>query len=226
MSLASISRTALGLALLVLTTACFAEPEQGTTTTTMATDAATTSDCDPGSFACACLNGVCEPGLACTDDVCLPVGSTTGSDTENSSSVTATSASTTADTTQSTSGTSEGVDTGTSAETTTGAGDTTGMTMACADQPGGASEVACNNCFDCTHENDCQLQFAVCDATPSCNTIATCLRECAISGNCFDDCCAGAVGGAVSAALALQTCREDSCIGGACESYADPLCSM
>lgn len=56
--------------LLAISAGCFTEPaesEPGSPT------------CDPGSFGCECLGGVCEPDLECTStNVCIPEGCTPG----------------------------------------------------------------------------------------------------------------------------------------------------
>ncbi|MGH1345438.1 MAG: hypothetical protein ACRBN8_27995 [Nannocystales bacterium] len=189
-------------------------------------------NCTPGTAICECDGqGRCGPDLECTGNVCLPQGGTTvtptSTDSDSSTSTTGTSTtSTTAptdtmptDTTPSTTSVDTSTSTSTSAETTD-ASDTTDPPASCAE-----SEETCDDCFSCTHGNECEPEDSACDAQPGCSTAVACMQDCAVSGLCFDNCCAGLTPSAESAALALQTCREDTCIAGACRSYASFQCS-
>ena len=251
MALASTSRSTLGLAALIaLLAGCFTEPDEGTTTG---------SSCDPGSFGCECLGGVCEPdlectasnvcipedctpgtaicgcdaqgrcgpGLECTNAVCVPTGGTSvgTSDTEGTSTSTSTSTPPTTSTTDGSDSTTESVDTSTTDhETSTGPSETTGMPMECNDRGTPPSRIACNECFACTHNEECEAAFLACEDVLGCPTIASCMRTCAVSGLC-SNCCSGETQQAVVAAELLQACREDACIEGVCESYSGIVCN-
>jgi hypothetical protein len=69
------------------------------------------------------------------------------------------------------------------------------------------------------------LEETACAEQPGCNTIAGCMQGCAIDGLCFN-CCENETTGAVAAAVALQTCREDACTApaGPCGIYAEITC--
>ena len=249
MSLASTTRNVLAAMLLAITAGCFTEPAESETGSPV---------CDPGSFGCECLAGVCEPDLECTpSNVCIPEdctpgtavcecdaqglcgamlecignvcrppdGTTVGTETEStsvSSTSTSTSTSTTSSsTTESDESTTESVDSSTTQDPTgETSSSTTGEPVVC-DSP----DDTCHACFDCTHDADCSVPYDSCDAIPGCLVAAACMRDCAIDGLCFDNCCEGAAQSLVDAATALHTCREDACIGAACDSYANVLCT-
>ena len=235
----------LGAAALALFAGCFTEPEESPSTTG--------PSCDPGSFGCECFEGGCAPDLVCTpsnvciaedctpgtavcecdamglcgaglecqDGICRQTGTTSvGTDTDTSTTndpTTTTTSSTTTmpddtGTTAADSSTTEAVD------TTDGTADTTGMPVNCAEEP------ACDDCFDCTANNECSEQQQACEALGGCLVIAECMKDCAVDGLCFDDCC-DTPGPEVAAAMALQACREDTCIVDACESYSEYTCS-
>lgn len=256
MNFASTTRNVLAGMLLAISAGCFSEPAESETGS---------PSCDPGSFGCECLGGVCEPdlectptnvcipedctpgtavcecdaqgqcnsGLECTGNVCFPSGGTSvGTDTEGSSMSATSTLSTTTDGTTTTSttepddtGTTESVDSSTTEDATSTTLDpsTTGDPVVCNDAPS-PNKAACEDCFACTHDVDCDTQFTACEAAPGCQTIASCMEVCAISGLC-PECCDGHSQAAVDAAMALQTCRQDACIGNSCESYANNSCN-
>lgn len=186
-------------------------------------------NCTPGTAICECDDqGRCGPGLECTTNVCLPMGGTTITTTSTDSNTATTSTSTTG---SSTMPTTMPADTETSTtdpdtETSTTDPDTTDTTGVTTDPPESCpdSEETCADCFSCTQSNECEPQHADCTGEPGCITIVACMQGCAVDGLCFDNCCMGETGAAVSAALALQACREDTCISGACRSYAAFTC--
>lgn len=185
-------------------------------------------DCTPGTMNCACDElGRCAPGLECTVNGCFEPSGTTVTPTSTESN-TGTDTSTTGTSTTSTtmptdtmpSTTSADTETSTTDPDTTDTGVTTGAPLDCPE-----SEKTCAGCFSCTEANECEPEQSSCDDEPGCVTIVTCMQNCAIDGLCFDDCCEGENPGSISAALDLQTCREDTCIAGACRSYATFTCN-
>ncbi len=183
-------------------------------------------DCTPGSAYCECDQGRCGPGLACEANVCRDRGGTTLT-TSSSDSNTTTGTSDTTET--STTGTSSTSSTTAQTETSTTVADTTDGTESSTTAPPAScpeDSANCGACFACTHGNECELEFESCDGEQGCPTIAACMQSCAVDGLCFDNCCVGELPDAVSAALALQACREDTCIApGPCRSYAPFDCS-
>ncbi|MBV1858995.1 MAG: hypothetical protein KUG77_11335 [Nannocystaceae bacterium] len=242
---------ALGLAtLFAVLSGCFTEPSSGDTGATGATG----GGCDEGSFGCECLAGSCEPelvctpsniciaencaagtsycecegpglcgpGLECMSNVCFPQGSTTVMPTSSDSNSSSTGTSTTGTSTTTAPGTtSVDPDTSTTALDTTDA-----MESATTDPPEGCPDAreTCADCFSCTHDNECGSEHADCDGEPGCLTISTCMQDCAVEGLCFDSCCDGVTAPARAAALALQLCREDTCIAGPCDSFSAFTC--
>jgi hypothetical protein len=70
MNFASTTRNVLAGMLLAISAGCFSEPAESETGS---------PSCDPGSFGCECLGGVCEPDLECTPtNVCIPEDCTPG----------------------------------------------------------------------------------------------------------------------------------------------------
>jgi len=187
-----------------------------------ALDVCVPMDCAAGSLQCVCDDGGCDGVLACTDGVCVestpgtasatgdPTGDPTG-DTqvadESTGPGTSSDPSATASEGSSSSGSAEGTTEGETGEIQCG-------------------ELACDECPVCAvgPAADCAALSAVCDDEPGCQTAASCLMNCGVTGFCFDDCCASATPMAASAAMALNTCRADECTV-ACGEYFSGLCS-
>ncbi len=254
MSLASTTRNVFAAMLLAISAGCFTEPaesETGSPTCDQGsfgceclggvcepdlvctpTNVCIPEDCTPGTAICECdAQGQCGAMLECVGNVCFPPGGTTvGSETEgtslsDTSTTSGTNTTSTATTDPDDTGTTEAVDSSTTEDPTnsdTSSSTSTGDPADCndAERPG---ELPCAECFECTHESDCEVQSSDCGSVPGCVTVASCMQTCAISGLC-PNCCGGHSQEAIDAAVALQTCRQDACIGNSCESYATYLC--
>ena len=194
-------------------------PSEGSTGTPSGTtgDPPGSTGCTPGTSVCACDEGLCDAGLECIANICVPSDDPTFSTSSGTDD--------TGDATGATVGTGDSdstgfASTGTTGFESTGVGEATGAPPVC-----NAEDVTCTACFECVGQSVCDAQLNDCDDIAGCSVIAACLEDCAVTGVCFDDCCEGQPDDARQAALALHTCREDACIGDSCETFAAWLCS-
>jgi hypothetical protein len=222
--------------------ACFTEPSADD-------PSATTGDvCEIGGLGCECFgNGTCDPGLACDPNAlrCVPEGCNAGqlacactpAGECDGSLLCAAGICESPDAGATTGGATDGgpvttdaTDADTTAGSTTRSGDTTTSSTASAtddatEDTGAAmcDALACEPCLGCADAEplDCDALYGTCDGVGGCVTIANCMRDCGLTGLCFDGCCDGMSPGAISAAIDLALCRSDSC-SNACSRYDLP----
>lgn len=186
-------------------------PSEGSTGAPAGTtgDASGTIGCPLGTLGCVCTDGICDAGLDCIANVCVPSADATFS-------------------------TSSGVGEsgfasstggfGTTADASTG-DETTGFASTGSTETGGGGVcnmegVPCSQCFSCVGRTECAEQSITCEGIPGCTIAAECLQQCVAEGLCFRDCCDGQSETVQEAALALNSCRQDACIGDSCAVYA------
>ncbi len=178
--------------------------------------------CQPGEFACTCGDGqLCMDPLVCELGICMSPGggpgpmSSSGDDDDTTSAVSGAVSATGAD--ASTSGTDTGAEDdatndGPATDSDTGPGDT-GSGVDC-------NAEMCNGCHGCVdaEPTECEPDVTACEQVAGCITVANCLRDCGLTGFCFDPCCDGATQAAITAATNLAVCRSDGC-SDACARY-------
>ena len=179
--------------------------------------------CQPGEFACTCADGeLCMDPLVCEVGICMspgggpPAGPTTGDDDASTSGISGATATTGLD--PSMTGSDTGAEGG---ATDDGAMDTgsdggpgdTGPVVDCNDD-------TCNGCHSCVdmQPSECEPEVSACELVAGGMTVANCLRDCGLTGFCFDPCCDGASAAAINAATDLAVCRSDGC-SDACARY-------
>lgn len=241
----SVSALRWSAGVMLLVAACFTEDPVPMASTT------TDGPCTQGALSCGCYgNGTCDAGLACDPgaQLCIPAGCTPGElacrcddqdgcnddlacqkgicvqpgqpSTEGGSLDGDT---TTAAMTET--GPSSATDSGTTSGTTDPTDTTTGpppMTTT-TDGPECDMGPSCDLCIDCVDEAPpyCEMAYSACQGITGCITAAMCLRDCGLTGICFDDCCEGISMDAIDAAFELSLCRTDNCPG-ACGPYEFP----
>lgn len=188
---------------------CVAPGDGSTGTPTGSTgDPVATTGCAPGTLACPCAEGMCDAGFDCIANICVPSGELTFSTSSGADETGFVS---------STGGSSTAADASTGDETTGSA--SMGSTETGAPGVCSVEDIACSECFSCVGRTECAEQSITCDGIPGCTIAAACLQDCAVEGLCFQDCCDGESAALQEAALALNACRQDACIGGSCETY-------
>lgn len=172
------------------------------------------SGCTPGELACRCDDDqLCTDALQCQQGVCVEPGpppatddgdSTTGPPPATDDGPATTTMTTDPDTTNGPGPTTD------DSSSSTGVDLTTGGTVECDE---GAPGPGCQPCIDCVDNEPtaCESAYDTCQGITGCITAAMCLRDCGLTGICFDDCCDGLGMDATNAAFNLTFCRTDNC---------------
>ncbi len=182
-------------------------------------------DCAPGHRGCECADGACLSPLVCDAGICTDASSSAG---ESSTTDMVTSGETTVSTSSDTATvtTSPITDTGTTSEDSTTAVDDT-STSDESDSAGGCAGLQdCGACLACVSQPGevCGGAYDECKALMGCVSAAACQADCALSGICPTDCCAGLTQGEGVAADSLSDCRGLAC-SSQCGRFDFPQCA-
>lgn len=169
--------------------------------------------CTPGELACSCADdGSCAAPAVCTAGICRDPDDPPDTDTTPSDGTTDATSGGPGTTTVDPTVTTTGSDTSTSTDTTAG------ETLATDCDQGD-----CEQCLECAdvEVTACATEHATCQTVPGCITVANCLRNCGLTGLCFEACCDGMTQLAIDNAFALTVCGTDTCVD-TCAAFEFP----